>query len=259
MNTVSSNELITRVDNGVGLISINRVERRNAVTRELDIAIRRAAEAHAANPEVSVLLITGEGNTFCAGADFSVLSANITGEEAPAYDPESHLRYVFLTRLAKPVIAAVNGAAYGSGLALALHCDIRIGAVGAKFRAPFADFGLVGEMGIPWHLSRLVGAGRAMEWMLTRRVIGAQEAAATGLVSAVLPDETFRADALVWAAGLVQGTSLRSLGVIKRQAWGAWGQSLAENALQGGVETALAITSDDFRARVAAAKTAVKK
>jgi enoyl-CoA hydratase/carnithine racemase len=161
---------------------------------------------------------------------------------------------VYLTRIPKPVVAAVNGAAYGSGLALALHCDLRIAAQSAKFRAPFADFGLIGELGIPWHLSRLAGAGRAMEWMMTRRVVDAGEALAAGLVCCIFPDEAFRADAMAYVAGLIGNASTRSLGVIKRQAWGVWEQSLPESAMQGGVETALAIRSDDFRARVAAVK-----
>lgn len=251
---MSHPELITHVADGIGLIALHRVERRNALTRELDAAIRQAAQAHAADPAVRALLITGDGPSFCAGADFSVLKAGGADQAASAYEPESHLRYLHLTRIDKPVIAAVNGPAYGSGLALALHCDLRIAAASAKFRAPFADFGLIGELGIPWHLSRLVGAGRAMEWMLSRRVVDAQEALATGLVSRVLPDDGFRDSALAYVSGLLGNASARSLGVIKRQAWGVWEQSLQACALQGGVETALAIQSDDFRARAAAAR-----
>ena len=248
-------ELISRVTMvegvGVGVISINRPARRNALTRSHDQQLEALVQAHEKNDAVRVLLITGEGPAFCAGADLSVLRQAAVADQI-AYDPASHLRYLYLTRLGKPVVAAIDGPAYGLGFALALHCDVRVLSPRAVFRAPFAELGLIGELGLPWLIARLAGQGRAFDWLLSSRKIDAQEALATGLASRILDAEGFAQAALAHAAALVAQASDRSLRVIKRQIWGVYQQSLAEAEIDSGVETLAALRSDDFRQRMAA-------
>lgn len=248
-------ELISRVTTvagvGVGVVSINRPARRNALTRDHDLQLEALVQAHARNEEVRVVLITGEGPAFCSGADLSALRQAASADQV-AYDPASHLRYLYLTRLGKPVVAAIDGPAYGLGFALALHCDVRVLSPRAVFRAPFAELGLIAELGLPWLIARLAGQGRAFDWLLSSRTIDAQEALATGLASRILETQGFAQAALTHAAALVAKASDRSLRVIKRQIWGVYQQSLAESEIDSGVETLAAIGSDDFRQRMAA-------
>lgn len=248
-------ELISRVTKvsgvGVGIVSINRPARRNALTRDHDPQFEAMVQAHEKNVEVRVLLITGQGPAFCSGADLSALHQAATTDQF-AYDPASQLRYMYLTRLSKPVVAAIDGPAYGLGFALALHCDVRVLSPRAVFRAPFAELGLIGELGLPWLIARLAGQGRAFDWLLSGRKIEAQEALATGLASRILDAEGFEHAALAHAAALVAKASDRSLRVIKRQIWGVYQQSLVEAEIDSGVETLVAIGSDDFRQRMSA-------
>jgi enoyl-CoA hydratase/carnithine racemase len=188
---------------GIALLTLNRPDRRNAWNCELASRYFTLLDQAAADPAVKVIVVTGAGRGFCAGADMDTLqgignSAGSGGAEAAAGGrPQYHT-----TLIPKPVIAAVNGACAGIGMVQALMCDIRFAAAGAKFTTAFARRGLIAEYGMSWVLPRLVGTSRAMDLLFSGRVFLAEEAAAMGLVSEVVPAEHLLDHALAYAAKL---------------------------------------------------------
>ena len=175
----------------VGVITLNRPEKLNAWTPRMMAEYRDAIERGNADADVGALVMTGAGRAFCAGADIgAVFNAQIDrpAEAAPAERPgESYLD--FLGRMPKPTIAAINGAAVGVGITQVLPFDIRIAAAEARIGFFFVRMGLVPELGSSRFLPRLVGAGRALEWCLTGRMVSAAEAREAGLVTEVVPAE----------------------------------------------------------------------
>jgi len=179
-----------------------------------------------ADPDVRVVVITGAGRGFCAGADVKALdriseagdyddATPAPPEEAPVLETgEVHL---LPSRMRKPVIAAVNGPAAGVGFVVMCSADIRFAAAGAKLTTSFARLGLPAEHGVSWVLVRLVGPGRAADLLLSSRVLLAEEAADMGLVSAVLPPDEFMAHTMAYARRMASELSPGALAVIKRQ------------------------------------------
>jgi enoyl-CoA hydratase len=201
--------LVERPLPGVVLATIDRPERRNALTDQLfsDLAeLQREVDDDA---EARALVVTGAGTAFCAGLDLDLAA------ELPAMAAEQYYRHqqrwaeatVGFTRMRTPVIAAVNGAASGAGLGIALAADIRICSTTARFNAAFIRIGLsAGDVGCSWALPRIVGLGRAMEILLTGRFVDADEALRIGLVSAaVAPEELL--DRALATAGLIGANS----------------------------------------------------
>jgi len=179
-----------------------------------------------ADPDVRAVVITGAGRGFCAGADVKALDriseAGDYDEATPAPPegvPDLVTGEVHLlpSRLRKPVIAAVNGPAAGVGFVLMCSADVRFAAEGAKLTTSFARLGLPAEHGVSWILVRLVGPGRAADLLLSSRVVMAEEAAAMGLVNAVLPREEVLAHAMAYARRIAAELSPSALAVIKRQ------------------------------------------
>lgn len=209
-------------DPGVAVITFNRPERMNAWGGELTSGFFRYVDAAEADRDVRVIVITGTGRAFCAGADMGDLNSisSTTVESAGKTDvsalvAEKHP--YFLTQLSKPVIAAVNGSIAGIGLSLALMADIRFAAAGAKFTTSFARRGLIAEYGISWILPRLVGWGAAVELLLSGRTFLAEEAAELGLVKEVLPGEQLTDRTLSYATDMARNCAPNSLAVMKRQ------------------------------------------
>ena len=179
-----------------------------------------------ADPEVRVVVITGAGRGFCAGADVKALdriseagdyddATPAPPEEAPVLETgEVHL---LPSRMRKPVIAAVNGPAAGVGFVVMCSADIRFAAAGAKLTTSFARLGLPAEHGVSWVLVRLVGPGRAADLLLSSRVLLAEEAADMGLVSAVLPPDELITHTMAYARRMASELSPSALAVIKRQ------------------------------------------
>jgi enoyl-CoA hydratase/carnithine racemase len=207
---------------GVAVLTLNRPERRNAWGADIARSFYAAVDRAESEPDVRVLLITGAGSAFCAGADMGSATSVGSLDQSDAVDvadlvggrdPDS------LTRLRKPVVAAVNGACAGFGLTLATMCDVRFAAAGAKFATAFARRGLIAEHGISWILPRLVGWGAAMDLLLTGRTLRAEEAADLGLVNRVVPPEQLLDQALAYAEDIALNCSPASLAQIKRQAY----------------------------------------
>jgi len=172
----------------VGLITLNRPEKLNAWTPRMMAEYRDAIQRGNGDPGIGAIVMTGAGRAFCAGADIdAVFKAGIDRGSERRGDGEEYL--AFLARMPKPTIAALNGVAVGIGITQVLPFDIRIAAEGARIGFFFVKMGLVPELGSSRFIARLAGAGRALEWCLTGRMIPAPEARDAGLVSEVVPAE----------------------------------------------------------------------
>lgn len=198
---------------GVALLTLNRPERRNGWTPQLEARFFAVLEQVDRDPAVRVVVVTGAGKTFCPGVDTGRLDTiagsplDLTGRRPPAH----------AWQIRKPMIAAVNGACAGVGLVLALTCDVRFAAERARFTTAFARRGLAGEYGVTWLLPRLVGAGRAADLLLSARVIGAEEALAMGLVNRVVEGDGVVEAALEYARDMARHCAPTSLALLRHQ------------------------------------------
>ena len=222
-------------DSGVAVVTFNRPERMNAWGNPMGTEFYRCVEAAEADPAVRVIVITGKGHAFCAGADMGgmqTLSTDTGGSgdqtDFSALVAEKHP--YFLTQLTKPAIAAINGAIAGIGLSQALMADIRFAAAGAKFTTSFARRGLVAEYGISWILPRLVGWSVAVELLLSGRTFFAEEAAELGLVTEVVPGEQLMERVLAYAEDIARNCAPSSLAVMKRQLYADAGMGIVETS-----------------------------
>jgi enoyl-CoA hydratase/carnithine racemase len=202
-----------QVNGSVATITLDRPERHNAWTAEMGEQYFDHLEHAAADPDVRAIVVTGAGRSFCPGLDMGGLASVATaGEARGGTRPQT-----FPLGIPKPIVAAINGACAGIGLSLALMCDIRFAASGAKLTTSFARRGLVAEHGTSWILPRLVGTARALDLLLSARVVLAEEALELGLVNFVLPPEQVLPAALDYAGDLARNASPTSMSVIKRQ------------------------------------------
>ncbi|MHA3022855.1 enoyl-CoA hydratase [Mycobacterium sp. BMJ-28] len=209
-------------DAGVAVITLNRPERLNSWGSDISAGVYANFDRAEADPDVRVVVLTGTGRGFCAGAymgDMQDLGASIDGDtDVSKIVGERHPH--FLTTLRKPVVAAINGACVGIGLTHALMCDVRFAAAGAKFATAFPRRGLIGEYGITWILPRLAGWGAAADLLLSGRTFYAEEAQMLGLVKEVVAPEDLRKHALEYAEDLARNCSPASMAVIKAQLYG---------------------------------------
>ncbi len=226
------------VEDGLHLLTLDRPNRLNAMNAALIADLHRELDRLASNEAVRVLIVTGAGRGFCSGLDLtegatpaehasrSVFRRSwATQESIAALIPQ-------LRDLPFPTIAAVNGAASGGGLALALGCDIRVAAASARFNVAFIRVGLSAcDIGVSWLLPRVIGAGRAWELMLTGRLIDAEEAERIGLVVRVVPDGTVVASALE-TARLVAANSPFGVRMTKQVMW----SQLEISSLHAGID-----------------------
>ena len=237
VSDTASPVLFDLLDSGVAVVTLNRPERLNAWGGGLAGAFYRCMDRAESDPAVRVVVVTGSGRAFCAGADMGDLdtisgASESTGGQgrsdrgggtAEATDVtklvgERHPHFV--TSMRKPIIAAINGACAGIGLTQALMCDVRFAAAGAKFTTAFARRGLIGEYGISWILPRVVGWSAALDLLLSGRTFYADEAAELGLVKEVVAPEDLMPRALAYAQDIATHCAPSSLAVIKRQLYG---------------------------------------
>jgi enoyl-CoA hydratase len=195
-----------RTEDHIAVLTINRPQRRNALSANALSALHRAFDDIAADATLRAVVITGSGPAFCSGADMKSTAADADDTAGTATGAlvgkvrgtitrnllmQEHMASLFekVHRLRQPVIAAVNGAAHGGGFAFALACDVRIATASASFGAVFIKRGVSAcDMGTSYHLPRIVGAGRSAELLLTGRVFDAREAERIGLVTEVVDD-----------------------------------------------------------------------
>lgn len=195
------------VTGGVGTLWFDRPDQRNGIVntmlRELHELLHRVAR----DPDVAVVVVTGRGDAFCPGADLKHYSSGATDEPLRS---EWFDIPVLLHEMPQVTIAAINGACAGAGLGFALACDLRYAASTAKLNTAFLDVAVAGDMGVPWTLPRVVGAGRARELSMLPRKLDAHEAVAIGLVNDVFEAEHLlvevgsRAERLAAAAPLAR-------------------------------------------------------
>ncbi len=207
------------VEQGVAVLTLNRPDRLNAWTAEMERLYFGMLADCAASEEVRVIVVTGAGRGFCAGADMQQLQTLGRNGAATAPPAEERQLQTFPLSIPKPIIAAINGACAGIGLVQALMCDLRFAAEGAKLTTAFARRGLVAEHGISWILPRLIGPARALDLLLSGRVVLGREAAELGLVNRALPAETLIEETLAYARELAGQCSPASMATMKRQVY----------------------------------------
>ena len=170
----------------VALVTINRPRVLNALNVEVMQALDQTMKTIEEREDLHVVVITGAGRSFVAGADIGEM-ANFTAAEAKAFSRHGNSTFITLTRFPRPVIAAVNGFALGGGCELAMSCDIRIASDKATFGMPEVGLGITPGFGGTQRLARIVGMSTAMELVLTSRTLTAEEALKIGLVTHVFP------------------------------------------------------------------------
>ncbi len=257
---LKNNEVLYDVKDRVATITLNRPDKLNAWTVNMEFEYKAAFAEAARDPEVRVILVTGAGKGFCAGADMGLLQSVMSGsvtpggverEEPPAIGngarEDFKKQYSFPLAVPKPVIGAINGAAAGLGLVHALYCDIRFAADTAKFTTAFSQRGLIAEYGLAWMLPRLIGMHNALDLMYSARVINGTEAHAMGMVNKVVPADQLMTVAREYAVQLATMASPRSMGVIKRMAYTGQFQTLGEACDLAVDEMVQSLGSDDFR------------
>ncbi|HET6153224.1 MAG TPA: enoyl-CoA hydratase-related protein [Marmoricola sp.] len=197
----------------VRVITLNRPEVRNAIDVPLRVALAEALEAAAADPAVRCIVLTGAGGSFCSGGDISSMTRQSREETVPRAEAAARVvRAIWGTP--KPVLAAVEGSAFGAGTALALACDRVVTASDAVFSTSFTAVGLAGDMGIFASLPARIGAARAKQLMMLPRRLSGAEAGELGLADAVVSPGTALSSALSDAERLAAGPPL-ALGAIK--------------------------------------------
>jgi enoyl-CoA hydratase/carnithine racemase len=196
------------------LLTLNRPDRLNAWTDELEVRYFDQLAAAEEDPGVGAIVLTGAGRGFCAGADFDDLQSDAVFDLS-AFERRRPRNYPATLR--KPLIAAINGAAAGLGLVEALYCDVRFAVPGAKLTTAFARRGLIAEYGCSWLLPRIVGTSRALDLLLSARVLRGEEAAGIGLVDRLCEPGELVEEAVAYATELATLSSPASMAIIKRQ------------------------------------------
>ena len=256
-------EILYEVSDRIATVTLCRPDKLNAWTARMGKEVRDAMEAADNDDEVRVIILTGAGKGFCAGADMSLLTGVVEGggfseaadalrHQAPArtterVPPDFQGTHSYFPSLSKPVIAAINGHSVGLGLIIALYCDLRFASTEAKFSTAFARRGLIAEFGTAWMLPRLIGLSNALDLLLSARTLGAAEALRMGLVNRVFPVDCFVDDVRAYAKELATQVSPRSMAAIKQQVYRGLFQTLeeaTESAEQAMMES---LQSEDFK------------
>jgi 2-(1,2-epoxy-1,2-dihydrophenyl)acetyl-CoA isomerase len=205
-------DLQVAVKNRVGILTMNRPEKLNALTLQMGQAAVAALKEMAGNPDIGAIVLTGAGRGFCAGGDVSAMRSRneIAAQDAALEQRIDNLRQGqewpwLLYTLPKVTIAVVNGPATGAGLGLALCCDLRIASDQARFGTAYARVGYGGDYGITWQLTRLVGQAKAKELFFLPDIISAAEAHQIGLVNRVVAHEKLWEEAMAIAERIAAG------------------------------------------------------
>ena len=262
-------EVIYSVEQGVAVVTLNRPDRLNAMTLTMAGEVRNAMQQASDDDEVRVIVLTGAGRGFCAGADAARLQGRVSGiaveeEEAPPFTgaieggldlPQAFAaKYAWIATVPKPVIAAVNGPAVGVGMVLPMFADIRFASDTARFGTAFSKRGLVPEYGLGWLLPRLIQPSKAFDLLYTARLVDADEAIDMGLVDKVFPTNELLPAAMDYARELATAVSPRSNRVVKRMVYQGLDQGFGSAMEQCLADMADAQKSDDFKEGIAAWK-----
>jgi enoyl-CoA hydratase/carnithine racemase len=247
--TNMADEVLYETQDGVAVLTLNRPHRANAWNQAMGDRFFELLAAATNDPAIKVIVVTGAGKAFCSGADMAVLESDGGGD---AVMGEARRRQpALLLNVPKPVIAAINGGVAGGGFVVALACDLRFAATGAKITSAFSRRGLIAEYGSAWLLPRIVGTSRALDILLSGRILLAEEAFAIGLVDRLFAPEELLDGAVSYAREIATYCSPGSMATIKRQVLRSLGTTL-EAALEEahGLMTD-SLQGDDFREGVA--------
>jgi 2-(1,2-epoxy-1,2-dihydrophenyl)acetyl-CoA isomerase len=188
-------DLVLQLDDRVATLTLNRPERLNALSDAMIDGAIAALRRCATDPDVGAVVVTGAGRAFCAGGDVSAMgsvgAARPTFEDHVDRQHEMHELSWLLATIPKVTIAAVNGAAAGAGLGIALSCDLCFASDRARFGTAFAKVGFGGDFGTTWQLTRRVGPAKAKELFFLAELLPADDAARLGLVNRIFPSDTF--------------------------------------------------------------------
>jgi 2-(1,2-epoxy-1,2-dihydrophenyl)acetyl-CoA isomerase len=205
-------DLLADVTDGVAVLTMNRPNRRNAMSDAMMTAMERVLRDVEVDDAVGCVVLTGAGGAFCAGGDVKAMAERPTGDAGLTLDAAIHRQRLRqratsgqLWRMPKPTIAAVTGPAAGAGLSLALACDLRYAVEGAVFTTAFARVAFSGDYGGTWFLTRLVGSAKARELYYFSDRLTAADAERLGMVNAVFPAAEFDTEVLQRARRLADG------------------------------------------------------
>jgi len=215
------NTLLLEIAEGVALLKVNRPQAMNALNQEVLLELLAAFQSLEKDENVRVIILTGEGKAFVAGADIKEM-VSLPAQEARRFSKTGHSVMETMGSIGKPIIAAVNGFALGGGMELALACDFIYASDDAKFGQPEINLGIIPGFGGTQRLARLIGKAQAKELIYTGKMIGAQEAKELGIVNKVFP------------VGDLLGAAKKAAANIASK--GAWTLRLAKSAIEVGYD-----------------------
>ncbi|MCP5043055.1 MAG: enoyl-CoA hydratase [bacterium] len=241
-------EIRYEVEDPIATITLDRPKQLNAWTNQMGAEVKHAFARAESDPSVVVIILTGAGRGFCAGADLGGLETLSEGRgqqgvegdlDADPGDPTADASfrgtYSYPMSIGKPVIAAINGPCAGMAVPIACFCDMRFAAESARFTTAFSRRGLIAEWGISWILTRLVGPAHACDLLFSARKVDASEAERIGLVNRVLPDDELQGFVKDYAKDMAANCSPRSIRVMKREIY----QHMTETLEHANKEAAL--------------------
>ncbi|MCZ6544621.1 MAG: enoyl-CoA hydratase/isomerase family protein [Chloroflexi bacterium] len=252
----TTNDLLYEVDGHVGIITLNRPDRLNAISRAMLEALSAQLVACQKDREIRVVILTGSGRGFCSGLDLQEQGERLRQEgESDVSSGYSLFDWrdappTVIYRMDKPIICALNGAAAGYGMDIALLCDIRIASVNAKMGAVFAKRGVLPGSGGTWILPRLVGWHRAAEIAFRGRVLDAAESLEMGLLNKVVPHEDLMDEAMAWAREIANNAPL-SVQATKRMMRLGWDETFEAAVDHIYLQLLPLMQSEDFKEGVA--------
>lgn len=247
-----ADEVLYAVAHGIATVTLNRPERLNTISREMLDLLGQSLLRADADSAVRVVILTGHGRAFCAGLDItSATSGTGIGSASDADSVRTTLDLktappIILFNMEKPTICALNGAAAGYGMDIALGCDIRIMAESSKFAAAFVKRGVVPESGGTWFLPRMIGWAKAAEIIFTGRTLSARDSLAMGLANEVVPDTELMARANVVAAEIAANAPL-AVQAAKRMMRSGLSESFGDHVHHVFLQLLPLFRTEDFR------------
>ncbi len=201
---LGNEQILTEERGRVGIITLNRPEKLNAMTGTTHRQLRERIQAWNGEDGIGAVVITGAGRAFCAGADVGRFEEGVAGSAGTEEPRPPESEWIELIKGSKPVVCAINGIAVGEGITMTLPCDVRVAAQEARVSFRFIRMGLTPEFGSSHYLAQLVGLGQAMELMLTGRMMEAEEAQKIGLVNHVYPGDRMLDEAVALAQEIAE-------------------------------------------------------
>ena len=254
-------QITYEIDGPSAVITLNRPEALNALTNNMMEELKHALGAAEKDPSVVGIVLTGAGRGFCSGMDMNALDSQASGGDLndgvelrkldadpgnKAMGSDFEMAFTYILSIRKPIIAAVNGAAAGLGMSIALLCDLRFAAEKAKFVTAFSHRGLVAEHGQSWILPRLIGPSKALDLFWSSRKVEAEEALALGLVNRVFPGDELIQQAKAYIQNLSDHSAPSSMMVMKQQVYRHLNMGLGESMRETTTLMDASLEHEDF-------------